>query len=360
MSRQFWKSSLTFIRLNPLVKYTSHEEHLATDTVLDIFDHYDIILDCTDNPASRYLISDACVLLQKPLVSASALRTEGQLMVLNWPPRQQGDDSGGPCYRCVFPRPPPAETVVSCGDGGILGPVVGVMGVMQALEAIKMISSGAMEKNCSIMQKATNGAPEAGFPNPTLLMFSAYSNPQFRAIRLRGRKLNCAACSGQASITPVALKSGSMDYVQFCGAVGASNLLSPQERVSATAFAQSVNSDLNVASDAPILIDVRPEVQFQLCHLEGSHNIPFSTLSSLPQDTNSNAQSAFDKATKSILQASPPQPIYVVCRLGNDSQTVVRQFKKMGLSEGGKRWIGDIEGGLTAWRRQVDPEFPDY
>ena len=102
--------------------------------------NYDLVLDCTDNPATRYLISDTCVLLGKPLVSASALRIDGQLMVLNNPPLPAGDPKGGPCYRCIFPKPPPPESVVSCGDGGILGPVVGVMGVLQALEAIRVES----------------------------------------------------------------------------------------------------------------------------------------------------------------------------------------------------------------------------
>jgi adenylyltransferase/sulfurtransferase len=158
------------------------------------------VLDCTDTPASRYLISDTCVLLGKRLVSASALRIDGQLMVLNNPPLPPGVSGGGPCYRCVFPKPPPPESVVSCGDGGILGPVVGVMGVLQALEAIKVITQ----------QPSPGTAPEP----PSLLIFSTYSQPMFRSIRLRSRKPKCAACSSQATISAEALQNGSLDSTQ--------------------------------------------------------------------------------------------------------------------------------------------------
>ena len=196
-----------------------HIFRLSPETAISTFKDYDVILDCTDTPASRYLISDTCVLLGKTLVSASALRIDGQMMVLNNPPLPPGDPNGGPCYRCVFPKPPPPESVVSCGDGGILGPVVGVMGVLQALEAIKVI---------------TQKTPiEASADPPSLLIFSAYSNPMFRSIRLRSRKAKCASCSAHATVTKQALESGSLDYVHFCGSV-LPNLdpLSPEERIS--------------------------------------------------------------------------------------------------------------------------------
>jgi adenylyltransferase/sulfurtransferase len=195
-------AQLTGTRLNPNVTLVPHIGRLSPETAISTFKDYDVVLDCTDTPASRYLISDTCVLLGKTLVSASALRIDGQLMVLNNPPLPPGDTSGGPCYRCVFPKPPPPESVVSCGDGGILGPVVGVMGVLQALEAIKVLT---------LRSAAAPADP------PSLLLFSAYSNPMFRSIRLRTRKAKCAACSAHATVTPEALQSGSLDYVQFCG-----------------------------------------------------------------------------------------------------------------------------------------------
>jgi adenylyltransferase/sulfurtransferase len=308
---------------------------------VEIVDAYDIVLDCTDTPASRYLISDSCVILNKPLVSASALRTEGQLMILNDPPRLPGDLDGGLCYRCVFPKPPPAETVVSCGDGGILGPVVGVMGILQALEAIKVIT-----------RSGTGNVAEP----PTLLLFSAYSTPQFRSIRLRRRKANCAACSASATVTKESLLSGSMDYVQFCGLADPVNLLSPEERITATEYGSKRGKD-------SVLIDVREKVQFDLCSLEGSINIPFSEIVGYTDKTGEESEGITKELTqlKTLLEDQKSvAPVYVICRLGNDSQVAVKKIKQMKPGSSVMRWIGDIKGGLKSWRQDVDPEFPDY
>ncbi|OMP82477.1 Adenylyltransferase and sulfurtransferase uba4 [Diplodia seriata] len=406
--------------LNPNVKYYSYNTRLAPENALDIFAEYDLVLDCTDTPASRYLISDTCVLLGKPLVSASALRTEGQLMVLNNPPRPSGDPTGGPCYRCVFPKPPPAESVVSCGEGGILGPVVGVMGVLQALEAIKLIAAG-IEKPLSdemdvdgaspasdeLHDAAAAGSKPAG-NKPSLLLFSAYSNPQFRSFGLRTRKPKCAACSALATVTHEALTSGSMDYVQFCGAVSPVDALSPEERISALEYEQARSgvstaakenglispSDRMLESHKHILVDVREKVQFELAHLDGSINIPFSDIVATPvppppSSSSPPASAASPLATPATGSADSPaspkqavgggsgddqpaawltqlrqlpskQPIVVACRLGNDSQLAVRKMKALGLDEDGTRKIVDVRGGLRAWREDVDAEFPDY
>jgi adenylyltransferase/sulfurtransferase len=347
--------------LNPDVKLVPHVARLTPETAIATFKDYDIVLDCTDTPASRYLISDTCVLLGKRLVSASALRIDGQLMVLNNPPLSPGDTNGGPCYRCVFPKPPPPESVVSCGDGGILGPVVGVMGILQALEAIKVLTAPAP-------------SPSAPADPPSLLIFSAYSQPMFRSIRLRSRKPKCAACSAQASISAEALQSGSLDYVQFCGSVDPVNALTPQERISAENYAKlrsGVNPFTGTVSskDSHILVDTREQVQFELGHIDGSVNIPFSTISTIARpslDASSPGMSRedYDMETNgsgwvSALRQSE-KPIFVVCRRGNDSQLSVKKMKELGLDYGGKRFIGDIRGGLEAWRKGVDAEFPDY
>ncbi|GIJ85987.1 urmylation protein [Aspergillus pseudoviridinutans] len=329
------------------------EAHLTPQEAPDIFKDYDLILDCTDNPATRYLISDTAVLLGKPLVSASALRTEGQLMVLNYPPRPVGDKSGGPCYRCVFPKPPPANSVVSCADGGILGPVVGTMGVLQALEAIKVITSPTVNSSAS---------------PPSLLIFSAYSTPPFRTIRLRTRRANCAVCSADASVTLETLKSGSTDYVFFCGVAGLESSLSPEERISPLEFRKKhpkeVSQDGDSISKEPTIIDVREKVQFDICNLENSINIPISTiLSSASTSTNAdaNAQPSLPSwLPPDVASPASTDPIYVVCRLGNDSQIAVRRLKELGLDLGGQRYVGDIQGGLRAWREQIDPDWPDY
>ncbi|KAL2840787.1 hypothetical protein BJY01DRAFT_15916 [Aspergillus pseudoustus] len=329
--------------LNPHPTYIAHRAHLAPQESADIFKGYDLILDCTDNPATRYLVSDTAVLLGKPLVSASALRTEGQLMVLNNPPRPPGDKTGGPCYRCVFPRPPPANSVTSCADGGILGPVVGTMGVLQALEAIKVLTNDVATKE---------PAP------PSLLIFSAYSSPQFRTIKLRSRRPTCAVCSAEASVTLESVKSESLDYVFFCGTAGLEGALSPEERITPLEYRENHST---VAGRH--IIDVREKVQFDICSLDNSINIPFSQiLASAPTAASEedNGSTPLPSWLPSEIAADSKIPIYVVCRQGNDSQTAVRRLKNLGLHRGGERLIVDIKGGFRSWREQVDPEWPDY
>jgi adenylyltransferase/sulfurtransferase len=345
-------------RLNPNVKLVPYVARLTPETAMSTFSKFDIVLDCTDTPASRYLISDTCVLLGKPLVSASALRTDGQLMVLNNPPLPPGDSNGGPCYRCVFPKPPPPESVVSCGDGGILGPVVGVMGVLQALEAIKVLT-----------QQRLTPSSAAADP-PSLLIFSAYSQPMFRSIRLRTRKAKCAACSAQASISAQGLGSGNVDYVQFCGSVNPVAVLTAQERISPENYAKlrsGVNPFTGTVSskDNHILVDTREQVEFELGNIDGSVNIPFSTIASTAHpglDSSRSGDYDVDVVERDWIAklVQSEKPVFVVCRRGNDSQLSVKKMKQLGVDYGGKRFVGDIRGGLEAWRKSVDGDFPDY
>ncbi|KAH7364118.1 molybdenum cofactor synthesis protein-like protein [Rhexocercosporidium sp. MPI-PUGE-AT-0058] len=333
--------------LNPNPTYIPHPTHLTPQNSSSIVSQYDLLLDCTDHPTSRYLISDISVLLSKPLVSASALRTDGQLIVLNSPPLPPGNEAGGPCYRCVFPKPPPAESVVSCGDGGILGPVVGVMGVLQALEAIKLIVGGKLKaeprsqaqpqsKSDSESEQPTNPAVPAA---ASMLLFSATSTPAFRSVRLRSRRPKCFACSSSASLTLESLMSGSLDYVLFCGVTTPINILTPEERIEATQY-----RDIRAAKKEHLLVDVREKVQFNICHLEGSVNVPFSSLQG-------NRGLAIEGERPAWMPGHFPDgaPIYVLCRLGNDSQVVARRLKESGLG-----------GGLKAWREKVDGSWPEY
>jgi adenylyltransferase/sulfurtransferase len=231
------------------------------------------------------------------------------------------------------------------------------MGVLQALEAIKVLTKEP---------SPTADGSTASDP-PTLLIFSAYANPMFRTIRLRTRKPKCAACSPQATVTPEALNSGSLDYVQFCGTINPIDALSPNERISADNYAK-IRMDVNPftgsepTKDSHILLDVREKVQFDLCNLEGSVNVPFSAISSTPtavrQETA--AESSPEAGWVSELRQHADKPIFVVCRLGNDSQITVKKMKELGLDNGGQRWIGDIRGGLRAWRNNVDKDFPEY
>lgn len=288
-------------------------------------------------------------------------------MVLNNPPRPAGDSLGGPCYRCVFPKPPPPESVVSCGEGGILGPVVGVMGVLQALEAIKLIVAGLSSSHSSNSASgdgsSSGSAPQTNPEDkPSLLLFSAYSNPQFRSIRLRSRKSKCAACSAHATIPSEALTSGSMDYVQFCGAINPINVLGPSERVSVTEFAamKAEGARTPGLKPGPLLVDVREKVQFDLGNIYHSINIPYSEIAATRIENDGVYDAVRYPWIYGLGNIPPCHSIYVVCRLGNDSQLAARKFKELGIGRNGERWIGDIAGGLSAWRQQVDPDFPDY
>jgi adenylyltransferase and sulfurtransferase len=323
-------------KLNAEVSYTRHGAHLTPQNAEEIVSRYDVVLDCTDHPTSRYLISDICVLLKKPLVSASALRTDGQLIVLNHPAAPQGDPEGGPCYRCVYPKPPPAESVISCGEGGILGPVVGVMGVLQALEAIKLIAAGI---------ETRRETPST----PSLLLFSTSGPTTFRTMRMRGRRSDCFACSASSELSLETLRFGLLDYVAFCGVTMPVGLLSPGERITATAYNTVIKEK---PSRAHILLDVREREHFEIASIPSAINIPYSTFQQ-------RALSVESLRPRWLPASLPPDaPIYVVCRIGNDSQLVTRKLKEMGLDEGGARFIGDIAGGMRAWKQEVDASLP--
>ena len=311
--------------------------------------NYDLILDCTDRPSTRYLVSDAAVLAGKPVVTASALRTEGQLMVLNNPPKSH-DNPGGFCYRCVFPKPPPAEAVLSCGEGGILGPVVGVMGVLMATEALKILTSSLQEKE----YQSSTKAPYDPIP-PSLLLYSAYSNPPFRSIKLRGKRKACPSCSDTATITEESFKSASSNYSTFCASS------SPAALTNTTRISAKEYSNVRKATSTPhILVDVREKVQFDICHLKGSINIPYSDISQDPE-------ASIDKLDDTINGKNPSvvdnrASLYLICRYGNDSQLAANKFKDLPRFQPHAKYDlrGDIAGGLRAWTQSVDPGFPEY
>lgn len=269
-------------------------------------------------------------------MSASALKTEGQLMILNNEPKPPGNATGGPCYRCIFPKPPPADSILSCGEGGILGPVVGVMGVLQALEAIKLIT------RTTKTQFDLNGNVTPPEPlRPTLLMFSAYSNPQFRTVKLRSRRPDCAVCSTNAIISRNSLASGSMDYVAFCGRTAPVNVLPADYRISASEFARLPRDASNV------LIDTRDETQYAICALRGSINVPWT----------SNVEAWTAKARQSGALDEDWRQKYIVCRNGNDSQLAAQAIMEL---TGYAGIVKDIRGGFRAWREEVDNSWPDY
>lgn len=330
---------------NSSIEYRTHSTRLTPTTAIELFEQYDLILDCTDHPSSRYFISDAAVLAGRPVVTASGLRTEGQLMVLNHPPRSQGNSQSSFCYRCVFPKPPPPESVTTCGEGGILGPVVGVMGVLMAMEAIKILVPPP-QRNDSPPDASTDTPP-------TLLMYSAYSNPLFRTVRLKGKRHDCITCSRHATITRETLQSGSLDYVAFCGARPPIKYLSDQDRIHATELSTLRQNP----SHPPILIDVREPVEYNIAHIPGSINLPLSLISQDPE----NSLNQLDHTIETT-NASAGCHLYFICRLGNDSQIAMHKLRNTTRMREQTRYElkGDIKGGLAAWAQHVDGGFPDY
>lgn len=281
-------------KLNPNIKVVAHVTALTATNALELCKGYDLILDCTDSPMSRYLVNDTAVILGIPLVSASALKTEGQLAIYNY--------KNGPCYRCMFPIPPPPHAVGACSDAGILGPVVGTMGTLQALEAIKLLAMENYEFT------------------PSLLIFSATQFPPWRSMKIRGRQKNCAVCGDSPRIT--ARNLADQDYAEFCGMASIEPIPSAWRL-----------DPKDVPEDSEI-IDVRPPAQFRICSLPNSRSIPLNELKKNPPTCTND--------------------VIVVCRYGNDSQEAVRQLRDRGIQ------ARDIRGGLFKWANDVDPEFPIY
>ncbi|KAL8665838.1 MAG: hypothetical protein Q9202_001960 [Teloschistes flavicans] len=347
-----------------LPKYRAHRHHITPQCALDTFAEYDIILDCTDRPTSRYLISDAAVLSNKPLVSASALGLEGQLLVLNDGTVVDDAQPHKFCYRCVFPRPPPAETVLSCSEGGILGPVVGVMGVLMALETIKLIIRDTYHQKLGDTSVHPTPGRDLGAPpeGPSMLLFSATSDPMFRKARLKGKRRDCQSCGCNPTITEDSLDTGRLDYAYFCGSRSSRDLPDDQ-RYSPKDFIRSVK---NITSGFTILVDVRSNHEYELGHIERSINAPIQDLNddkfseelhtAIKQLRMKRKHDQVRHAESNLPFPKSDQFVFTICRQGNDSQKAAKilQSKFHGLK------VCDIEGGLNAWRKDIDPTFPDY
>ncbi|XP_045919232.1 adenylyltransferase and sulfurtransferase MOCS3 isoform X1 [Micropterus dolomieu] len=313
-------------RLNSTVECIPYHLQLSPENALQLIQQYDIVADCSDNVPTRYLVNDACVLSGKPLVSASALRMEGQLTVYNY--------CGGPCYRCLYPVPPPPETVTNCSDGGVLGVVPGIMGCFQALEVLK-IASG---------QGSSCGHQ--------LVMFDA-QNARFRTIKLRPKQAGCAVCGENPSVTQL------VDYEAFCGSAATDkcrklNLLSRDQRITV----QDYKSVLDNA-EPHLLLDVRPLVEVDICHLPFSLNIPLLSLEERKSEHFLLLQERISQLKQQMAGDCRP-PVYVICKLGNDSQKAVQVLEKMSGSEVDSITVKDICGGLMAWAKRIDPTFPQY
>uniref|UniRef100_A0A8D0AHP7 Adenylyltransferase and sulfurtransferase MOCS3 n=1 Tax=Sander lucioperca TaxID=283035 RepID=A0A8D0AHP7_SANLU len=312
-------------RLNSTVECIPYHLQLSSENALQLIQQYPAATYIYNVP-TRYLVNDACVLSGKPLVSASALRMEGQLTVYNY--------CGGPCYRCLYPLPPPPETVTNCSDGGVLGVVPGIMGCFQALEVLK-IASG---------QGSSCGQQ--------LVMFDA-QDTRFRSIKLRPKQAGCAVCGENPSVSQL------VDYEAFCGSAATDkcrklNLLSKDQRITVQDYKSIMDN-----AEPHLLLDVRPPVEVDICHLPFSLNIPLSSLEERKSEHMQLLQERISQL-KQQMEGDCWPPVYVICKLGNISQKAVQVVEKMSGSEVDRITVKDISGGLMAWAKRIDPTFPQY
>lgn len=308
----------TLAQLNSSIEVTVHHIQLNSLNALNVIKNYDIVLDATDNVATRYLLNDACVMLKKPLVSGSALQFEGQLTIYNY--------SGGACYRCIFPKPPPPSAVTNCGDGGVIGAVPGVIGTLQALEAIKIVLK------------------IDGVLTGRLLLFDG-ARAIFRTVKLRGKRNDCAVCSDLPIITRL------IDYEEFCGLRASDkdlslNILKPHQRISVQEYRQLV-----LENEPHMLIDVRSPHEFEICQLDNAINVPIKTFLN-DKSNNPEGESLIERIKMANV------PVFLICRRGNDSQIAAERLQQnLNRSEIS---VKDIVGGLHSWSARIDTNFPVY
>ncbi|HEY6292362.1 MAG TPA: molybdopterin-synthase adenylyltransferase MoeB [Terriglobia bacterium] len=289
----------TLREINPYVEVVRHETRLASENALELFADYEIVADGTDNFATRYLVNDACVLSGKPNVYGSIFRFEGQASVFA--------TREGPCYRCLYPEPPPPGLVPSCAEGGVLGVLPGIVGAIQALESIKLIIG--------------RGDPLIG----RLLLFDALGL-RFRELKLR-KNLDCPACGNHPTLHHL------IDYDEFCGIRG-------QEAEPVTQIPEITPIELKRMIDEGCdfrLVDVREPHEFDICRIPGSLLMP---LGDVPARMN---------------ELDSAQEIVVHCRSGVRSARAVDLLRKAGF-----RRTHNLKGGILAWSDQVDPSVPKY
>src|SRR5580704_10833928 len=285
--------------LNPAIQIDTFETHLTSENALEIFKDYDIIVDGTDNFPTRYLVNDACVILGKPNVYGSIFRFEGQITVFAYP--------GGPCYRCLYPEPPPPGLVPSCAEGGVLGVLPGIVGAIQAAETLKLIIG--------------KGEPLVG----RLLLFDALAM-RFRELKLR-KNPDCPVCGHHRTITKL------IDYEEFCGIRG------EESPASASTVPEITPRELKARLDRGdnlFILDVREPHEYQICNI-GGYLIPLGDLS------------------KRVSELDSSREIVAHCRSGKRSAEASEFLRQAGF-----RKVLNLKGGILAWSDEVDPSVPKY
>ncbi len=291
--------------INPLVNINIHETRLDNSNVMELFSQYDLIVDGTDNFATRYMVNDACVLLNKPYIWGSIYRFDGQASVF-W-------SEYGPCYRCLYPEPPPPGMVPSCAEGGVLGVLCASIGSIQVNEAIKVLTG--------------IGEPLVG----SLMVYDALEMT-YRKIKVR-KDPNCAICSDHPTVT------GLIDYEYFCGSVSEE---AKDAIVDSTISVRQLEDMLQARDRGEtdfLLVDVREPNEFDIVRIPGSVLIPKNeflmgnALEGMPQD----------------------KPIVLHCKVGGRSAEVLAVVKGAGFSD-----AVHVGGGVLAWVSQIEPDKPTY
>jgi sulfur-carrier protein adenylyltransferase/sulfurtransferase len=286
--------------LNPGVRVIPYEQRLTSDNALEVLKPYDVVLDGTDNFPTRYLVNDAAVLLGKPNVYGSIYRFEGQVSVF--------DAKRGPCYRCLYPEPPPPDLVPSCAEAGVLGVLPGLVGTLQATETVKLLLG--------------QGEPMIG----RLLLFDALAL-RFRELKLR-KNPHCVLCS------PSATQHGLIDYPAFCGvlAPGAEPAGGRAPEIEPEALAKALR-----AEDPPLLVDVREPEEWAIAHLPEAQLIPKAEL------------------PERVDEITHARGVVLYCRTGIRSAQAARLLLDLGFTN-----VKSLKGGINGWAERVDPSLPTY
>jgi adenylyltransferase/sulfurtransferase len=291
--------------LNPAVHVVKHQTMLSSANAMDILKDYDIVADGTDNFPTRYLVNDACVLLGKPNVYGSVFRFEGQASVFA--------TREGPCYRCLYPEPPPPGTVPSCAEGGVLGILPGLIGIIQATEVIKLI----LGKGEALVGR--------------LLLVDALSM-RFRELKLK-KNPECPVCGAHPTVTAL------IDYQQFCGIVPEASPEAGQETTLKNGIPQMTVQELKQRRDAGeelFVLDVREPYEYQIANIGG-------TL--IPQN----------EVPQRLAEIDRNREIVVQCRSGGRSQRIAEFLAQQGYPN-----VKNLAGGILAWADAIDPKITKY
>jgi adenylyltransferase/sulfurtransferase len=287
--------------INPEVQIDLYETRITSANALSILDPYDIVIDGTDNFPTRYLVNDACVLLKKPNIYGSIFRFDGQASVFH-PPH-------GPCYRCLYPEPPPPGEVPSCAEGGVLGILPGLIGCIQATEAVKLV----LGKGSALIGR--------------LLLYDALQMT-FQEFKVR-RNPKCPVCGDKPTVTKL------IDYEQFCGIRGQESPVPAADGLWETTV-DELKRRLD-RQEKLFILDVRNPEEFQICRIPGSTLIPLPELS------------------QRLSELDKDRELIVHCKSGMRSAKAVHFLREQGF-----RTVKNLKGGILAWADKIDPAMPKY